>query len=118
MKGLNHAQIANQLEKSYIHAGIFKNPQIVVLNASDFQKPIITVGGHVKKPGLIPFKTEMTLKQSIQLAGGVTESAAHRVELYRNGKRQIYNLYQNDNQPIKLSKGDTINVPMANYPGR
>lgn len=124
VQGLSLAQAADRIEKAYRDGGIYTKPKISVTSKDDggcilIAPPGIRVGGHVQKPGRIRFQKGMTLDQVLDAAGGATRTGStKRVELYRQGKRVVYDLRKPEDQKVKVERDDAIHVPAKNYPGR
>ncbi len=71
----------------------------------------VSVRGLVNRPGLFTGKPGLTLRQSIDLAGGVLPvGSLEAVALYRNGGMTIYNTRSRAYQDITLYPGDMIVV--------
>ncbi|MFT6178064.1 MAG: tetratricopeptide (TPR) repeat protein [Akkermansiaceae bacterium] len=78
----------------------------------------ITVGGQVKKPGVLTLYPGVTLYHAIQEAGGETPfGAINRVKLYRNGQVYTYNLKMDKHKGVKLYPGDLVEVPQKQWMG-
>lgn len=72
-------------------ARYLQDPQITVF-VKDFASQRVTVGGAVKKPGIYPLTSRLTLLQALALAEGTAEVASLRnVVIFRNagGKREF-----------------------------
>ena len=101
-----------KLSREKIEAGDFNDnvmlddgDRVIVLEA----KPVF-VGGQVSRPGSIPARPGMTLRQALLLAGDVTPfGAANRIEIVRNGKKLLRKDIDLDKTVIQ--PGDTITVP-------
>ncbi|MDB6164626.1 MAG: polysaccharide biosynthesis protein GumB [Xanthomonadaceae bacterium] len=84
----------NELETtiaSRYSARYLQNPQVSVF-VKEFSSQRITVGGAVRKPGIFPLTTRLTLLQAIALSEGLTETGSeHNVVVFRTvkGKRQF-----------------------------
>jgi polysaccharide biosynthesis/export protein len=69
-------------------AGYLQSPQVSVF-IKEFDSQKVTVGGVVKKPGIIPLTGPTTLLQAIASAGGMDDLADHRgVVVFRQIKGQ------------------------------
>ena len=78
----------------------------------------VAIGGHVKRRGKFDLPFDTTLQQALKEAGGADPfGAVNRIELYRKGKRKIYNLRKPETQNMKLIDNDVINVPQKNWWG-
>ena len=89
-------------------------------------EPYIYVSGGVREPGHYGWTNDMTVLDGIRVAGGFTESAGRKIEIYHfvrfqqtpNGEVEIYGkaeIYDRGNldvtnQPPILLKGDQIFV--------
>ena len=58
-------------------ARYLQNPQVSVF-VKEFSSQRVTVGGAVKKPGIFPMTTRLTLLQAVALAEGLTDIARER----------------------------------------
>lgn len=80
------AELAARFGSRYL-----QNPQVTVF-VEEFASKRVTVGGAVKKPGIYPVTSRLTLLQSVALAEGVVETASLKnVIVFReaNGERQF-----------------------------
>lgn len=78
-------EVAQKYRESYL-----QNPQVSVF-VKEFSSQRVTVSGAVKKPGIYPMNSRLTLVQSIALAEGFNEIGSERnVLVFRNvgGERQ------------------------------
>ncbi len=76
---------------SHYAARYLQNPQVSVF-VKEFSSQRVTVGGAVKKPGIFPLTTRLTLLQAVALSEGLSDTASeHNVVVFRtvNGKRQF-----------------------------
>lgn len=119
--GLRADDLAASLQSRYKSAGIYTNPTIQVIINMMGVKPneeVVTVGGHVRRTGPVPYAKELTLWGAIQAAGGATEfGSMNRVKLIRNGSQKIYDATKPQFQQIPLQRNDTIEVPQKNILG-
>lgn len=60
-----------QAYKGYLH-----NPQVAVA-LQEFEHPYFTAGGEVGRPGKYELRTNITLVEAVQIAGGFTHQAKH-----------------------------------------
>ena len=73
---------------------------------------LVHVGGCVGASGPKAYKPDMTLVEFITASGGVSAFGSNkRVELYRNGKKYIYDLRKREHMNVKVHPKDTIIVP-------
>jgi polysaccharide biosynthesis/export protein len=80
------AQIASRLGARYL-----QHPQVTVF-IKEYNSQKITVGGSVKKPGVMPLKGDMTLLQAVASAEGLdTVADASNVVIFReqDGRRYV-----------------------------
>lgn len=91
--GLTPAELTQTLTKSYAHE--LGHPVITVIMRS-FSGQHIYVDGEVNKPALVPLVADMTVLQSISVAGGLKDSArATEIVVMRRGpdsKPQVFTL--------------------------
>ncbi len=75
--------LTKQLGKSYL-----QNPQVTVF-VKEYNSQRVTVEGAVKKPGVFPIQTQMSLIQSLALAQGLDVNSDSSVIVFRDvaGKR-------------------------------
>ncbi|MFH1093661.1 MAG: polysaccharide biosynthesis/export family protein [Candidatus Omnitrophota bacterium] len=99
-----------------------KNPQVTVFIE---EYSTITVSGQVKNPGSYPLKGELTVIESISLAGGFTKIAArNNVKVMRtedNKEKTIHvrvadiSKKGNKTEDIPLKRGDLVFVPESMF---
>src|SRR6476661_11060827 len=68
-----------------------QNPQVSIF-VKEFSSQRVTVGGAVKKPGIFPLTTRLTLLQAVALSEGLGDTASQQnVIVFRTvkGRRQI-----------------------------
>jgi protein involved in polysaccharide export with SLBB domain len=81
VQGLNLTQFAAAVQKAY--QGYLHDPQVAVL-LKDFERPYFVVGGEVGRPGKYDLRSDMTVAEAVQIAGGLTPSAKHsQIVLFR-----------------------------------
>jgi polysaccharide biosynthesis/export protein len=81
VQGLNLAEFAEAVQKAY--RGYLHNPQVAVL-LKDFDHPSFIVGGEVGHPGKYELRSDTTVAEAVQIAGGFTQQAKHsQVVLFR-----------------------------------
>lgn len=86
--------------------------------AAEAEKQEVTVGGQVRLPGQVPFTEGMTIHAAIEGAGGSTEfGSLKRVTVFRGGEAMRYDLTDDASRKIRLSPGDTIEVPQKSMCG-
>jgi len=118
-QGLNIAEFAEAVKKAY--AGYLHDPQVAVA-LKEFEKPYFIVGGDVGKPGKYELRSDTTLVEAVQIAGGLTQQAKHsQVVLFRRVDGELMEarlvnlkklLKQNDlKEDAHLRPGDLVYVP-------
>jgi len=81
VQGLNLAEFAEAVQKAY--QGYLHDPQVAVA-LKDFERPYFIVGGEVGRPGKYELRTDTTVAEAVQIAGGLTPAAKHsQVVLFR-----------------------------------
>jgi protein involved in polysaccharide export with SLBB domain len=118
--GLKAETLAVNLQDLYKKAEIYTMPTIQVID-NDGQKvnqQLDHVGGFVRRPGPVPYISNLTLWQAIQAAGGANEfGSMKRVKVTRQGQIKEYNVEKAEYQQIELLPGDGIDVPEKNILG-
>jgi len=80
-QGLTVPEFREQVEKAY--AGYLHDPEAAV-TLKDFERPFFVVGGEVGKPGKYELRSDTTVAEAVQIAGGFTQQAKHsQVVLFR-----------------------------------
>jgi len=88
--GQTVSELEDQISKRYA-ARYLQNPQVSIF-VKEFSSQRVTVGGAVKKPGIFPLTTRLTLLQAVALSEGLGDTASQQnVIVFRNvkGRRQI-----------------------------
>jgi polysaccharide export outer membrane protein len=81
VQGLNLEELTGTVEKAY--RGYLHDPQVAVA-LKDFERPYFIVGGEVGHPGKYELRTDTTVAEAVQIAGGLTTAAKHsQVVLFR-----------------------------------
>ena len=81
VQGLNLEEFAEAVQKAY--RGYLHDPQVAVA-LKDFERPYFIVGGEVGRPGKYELRTDTTVAEAVQIAGGLTPAAKHsQVVLFR-----------------------------------
>ena len=81
VQGLNLEQFSEAVQKAY--QGYLHDPQVAVA-LKEFERPYFIVGGQVGKPGKYELRSDVTVAEAVQIAGGLTEKAKHsQVVLFR-----------------------------------
>jgi polysaccharide export outer membrane protein len=87
--GLTIEEMESEIEKR-LRARYFRNPEVAV-SLLEAESSRITVDGQVRRPGLYPAVTQMTLLQAIARAEGTTENARlNEVVIFRTVEGQRY----------------------------
>ena len=82
VQGLNMAEFqrkrCRRAYRRYLH-----NPQVAVA-LKEFEHPYFIVGGEVGKPGKYELRSDTTVAEAVQIAGGFTQQSKHsQVVLFR-----------------------------------
>lgn len=80
-QGLNLQEFSDAVRKAY--SGYLHDPQAAVA-LKEFERPYFVVGGEVGKPGKYELRSDTTVAEAVQIAGGLTPQAKHsQVVLFR-----------------------------------
>ena len=80
-QGLNLEQFGNAVQQAY--RGYLHEPEVAVA-LKEFERPYFIVGGEVGKPGKYELRSDTTVAEAVQIAGGLTQQAKHsQVVLFR-----------------------------------
>lgn len=118
-QGLNMEEFTQGVQKAY--RGYLHDPQVTV-SLKDFERPYFIVGGQVGKPGKYDLRSDTTVAEAVQIAGGFTEQSKHsQVVLFRRVnddlmETRVLNLKQMLNErslkeDTHLRPGDLVFVP-------
>ncbi len=81
VQGLNLEEFTAAVQKAY--TGYLHDPQAAVA-LKEFEHPYFIVGGEVGKPGKYELRSDTTVAEAVQIAGGLTQLAKHsQVVLFR-----------------------------------
>jgi polysaccharide biosynthesis/export protein len=81
VQGLNMEEFSAAVRKAY--QGYLHDPQVTV-SLKDFERPYFIVGGEVGKPGKYELRSDTTVTEGVQIAGGFTQQSKHsQVVLFR-----------------------------------
>jgi len=81
VQGLNLEEFSAAVQKAY--TGYLHDPQVAVA-LKEFERPYFIVGGEVAKPGKYELRSDTTVAEAVQIAGGLTQLAKHsQVVLFR-----------------------------------
>jgi polysaccharide biosynthesis/export protein len=119
VQGLNLQQFSDAVQKAY--RGYLHDPQVAVA-LKDFERPYFIVGGEVGRPGKYELRSDTTVIEAVQIAGGLTQQAKHsQVVLFRRVnddlvETQLLNLKKmlkesRLKEDAHLQPGDLIFVP-------
>ena len=120
-QGLNLEQFGDAVRKAY--SGYLHDP-LVAVSLKDFERPYFVVGGEVSKPGKYELRTDTTVAEAVEIAGGLTRDAKHsQVVLFRRVddelvEARLLNLKKMLNQSrlredAHLQPGDMVFVPQS-----
>ncbi len=118
-QGLNLEELCEAVQKAY--RGYLHDPQVAVA-LKEFERPYFIVGGEVGKPGKYELRSDTTVAEAVQIAGGLTQQAKHsQVVLFRRVnddlvETRLLNLKQMLKQrslkeDAHLRPGDLVFVP-------
>ena len=80
-RGMNLAEFGAAVEKAY--RGYLHDPQAAVA-LKEFEHPYFIVGGQVGKPGKYELRSDITVAEAVEIAGGLTSQSKHsQVVLFR-----------------------------------
>jgi protein involved in polysaccharide export with SLBB domain len=120
--GLTPESLQVSLQNRFKSEGIYTNPTIQVVATAEggvINQQTVTVGGAVRRPGPVPYSSELTLWMAVQAAGGPTEfGAPKRVKLFRGGNQKTYDMTQPQFMRVPLQPNDTVEVPQKNFLGQ
>jgi polysaccharide export outer membrane protein len=119
VQGLNLMQFGDAVQKAY--AGYLHDPQVAVA-LKDFDRPYFIVGGQVGKPGKYELRSDTTVSEAVQIAGGFTPQSKHsQVVLFRRVndelvETRLFNLKKmlgnrTLTEDLHLRPGDMVFVP-------
>jgi len=81
VEGLNLEEFSQAVQKAYL--GYLHDPQAAVV-LKEFERPYFIVGGEVGRPGKYELRSDTTVAEAVQIAGGLTQQAKHsQVVLFR-----------------------------------
>ena len=101
-KGTIESSSLEQAE-SLMNLPIVNDDHIIILENFSY----IEILGGVLKPGRYPFKSNITLKEYIDLAGGITKTATRKLFIIKSGTGQRLPIKKS----VKIENGDTIFIP-------
>ena len=112
-RGLTPEQFARAAESAYKTAGIYAQPaiEVEVLQGKDLGgATVVSIGGHVRRAGEVPFRKSMTVLQAIDGAGGRDDFGGRNLFLIREGKQYCLDFTNLSHKNIVLRPGDSIQV--------
>ena len=81
VQDLNLQQFTDAVQRAY--RGYLHDPQVAVM-LKEFEHPYFIVGGQVGKPGKYELRSDTTVAEAVQIAGGLTQESKHsQVVLFR-----------------------------------
>ena len=81
VEGLNLQEFSEAVQKAY--RGYLHDPQVAVA-LKEFEQPYFIVGGEVGKPGKYELRSDTTVAEAVEIAGGLTQQSKHsQVVLFR-----------------------------------
>jgi polysaccharide export outer membrane protein len=118
-QGLTVPQLGEAVRKAY--TGYLHDPEAAVA-LKDFERPYFVVGGEVGKPGKYELRSDTTVAEAVQIAGGFTSQSKHsQVVLFRRinddlVETRLLNVKQmlkqsNLKEDAHLRPGDLVYVP-------
>jgi len=118
-EGHDLEEFASVVRKAY--SGYLHDP-LVAVALKDFEHPYFVVGGEVGKPGKYELRSDTTVAEAVEIAGGLTQNAKHsQVVLFRRVnddlvEARLLNLKKMLNQSqlkedAHLRPGDMVFVP-------
>lgn len=118
-QGLTLEEFREAVQRAY--AGYLHNPQVAVA-LKDFEHPYFVAGGEVGKPGKYELRSDTSILEAVQIAGGFTHAAKHsQVLLFRHVndglvEARVFDLKKmlkekNLTEAVELRPGDLIFVP-------
>jgi protein involved in polysaccharide export with SLBB domain len=81
VQGLTMAEFSDAIRHAY--RGYLHDPEVAVA-LKEFEHPYFIVGGEVGRPGKYELRTDTTVAEAVEIAGGLTSQAKHsQVVLFR-----------------------------------
>ena len=118
-EGLTLEEFRLAVDRAY--TGYLHDPQVAVV-LKEFEHPYFIAGGEVGKPGKYELRSDTTIIEAVQIAGGFTHEAKHsQVLLFRRGnddlvEARVFNLKKmlkerSLDEASRLRPGDLVFVP-------
>ncbi len=119
VQGLTMLEFSDAIRQAY--RGYLHDPEIAVA-LKEFEHPYFVVGGEVGRPGKYELRTDTTVAEAVEIAGGLTSQAKHsQVVLFRRVdddliETRVLNLKKmlktnNLREDAHLRPGDLVFVP-------
>lgn len=119
VEGLNLEEFSEAVQKAY--RGYLHDPQAAVA-LKEFEHPSFIVGGEVGKPGKYELRSDTTVAEAVEIAGGLTQQAKHsQVVLFRRVNDDLVEARLIDlkkmlkekslREDVHLRAGDMVYVP-------
>jgi polysaccharide export outer membrane protein len=118
VQGLNLQEFTEAVQEAY--SGYLHDPQVAV-SLKEFERPYFIVGGEVGKPGKYELRSDTTVAEAVQIAGGLTQQSKHsQVVLFRRVNDELVEtrllnlkkmLKESSLQDAHLRSGDLVFVP-------
>ena len=113
--GLLAAEVATEITEAYKGQRIFTNPVVTVL----VEERYINVGGDVRSPGTMVYRSDSTLMSIVNSCGGFTEYANRRAVRILRGQQVIQvdciKAIQTPGADPPVYPGDQIYVPRTMF---
>jgi protein involved in polysaccharide export with SLBB domain len=112
-RGLEPDQFARTAEKAFRDAEIFMQPVIeveILEGIGQRAAAAVSVAGHVRRAGEMPYRKNMTVLQALDAAGGHNEFGGRNVQLFRDGKQYTLDFNNLAHKNIILKPGDSVHV--------
>jgi polysaccharide biosynthesis/export protein len=119
VQGLNLEEFSQAVQKAY--QGYLHDPQVAVA-LKDFDRPYFVVGGEVGRPGKYELRSDTTVVEAVEIAGGFTQQSKHsQVVLFRRVNDELVETHVLDlkrmlkqsrlQEDAHLRPGDLVFVP-------
>jgi polysaccharide export outer membrane protein len=96
-EGQTLQEFSEAIQKAY--RGYLHDPQVAV-SLKEFERPYFIVGGEVGKPGKYELRSDTTVAEAVQIAGGLTQQSKHsQVVLFRRVNDDLV-----ETRPLNLKK--------------
>ena len=118
VRGITSQQAQQAIEERFRQRHILRDPHVEVF-VLEYATQGVTVGGEVKSPGVYPWAAKHTVRDFINLAGGLAASASRTVTLDRSSGEQVISFqlqsspHSGSNGDVQVQPGDRIQVARA-----